>query len=226
MSKSTPLYDRLAAPLNVHQTGDIENHVTIQQGQQQPEGMQLELFSETSIESLQTVDTVSLPFVQTLGQIFAKRNALEYTTFILDFALEWHDIVTSMLDQEIDRVRQLQRRRIHYERKVGALRKRTNTIEGRGKETPTALAEKLARNEQKLSLAWENHEQRAARLCVLLEEVTENGWKDLYPLVRNTFTFEVNRVSRDVMSLGRLRLLLVDMDKLVAASSGHEPYYR
>ena len=84
-------------------------------------------------------------------------------------------------------------------------------MESKGKQVPASIAQKLVRNEQKLATAWENHEQRAARLCVLLEEVTEGGWKDLYPLVQNSMTLEVNRIARDMASFGKMKLVLGTM---------------
>ncbi len=210
MSNNTPLFNHVAVSIDAEQMELIEEKISLELLSEK--SAQLELTSQASIVCIKDDEGVSLAFVQQLAHAFAKRNSQEYENFILDYASEWHDIVTAMLDSEIDLVRQLQRRRFHYERKVGALRRRTNTIESRGKDVPAALGEKLLRNEQKLSHAWENHEQRATRLCALLEEVTENGWKDLYPLIQNTMKFEWNRVSRDMTSFGRLKILLNELN--------------
>jgi len=76
-------------------------------------------------------------------------------------------------------------------------------MEAKGKETSKQV-ERLNRNEQKLKNAWESHEQRAGKLCVLLEQVTKYGWMDLYPLVKNSIKWELNRLGRENVIYGRL----------------------
>lgn len=175
MSKGTPLYDHVGKSLESERlqlmhTGDVvvlpgmNDGLDASNSEQQPE------------ENLG--GALSLASVHQLALMSEKKGSDEYEKYILAYALEWEEIVTSRLDKEIKTVQQLQRRRLHYERKVVGLRKRTNNMEAKGKEKPH-LAEKLLRNEQKLADAFQSHEQRAAELCVLLEEATQNGWKDL-----------------------------------------------
>ena len=109
----------------------------------------------------------------------------EYQQCVLGYALEWEQVVTSKVDLELKQVKKLQQSRLHYEKKVEGLRKKVNTLDNKGKDLSPDLMEKLARNEQKLKDAWEVHEIRASRLCFLIEEVVQYGWKDLYPLVAN-----------------------------------------
>jgi hypothetical protein len=215
MSRDTPISDFVTTVLDPDQLQLIEQSAGLPPNEEadSPDGLRLvfDPILAGNLEGIDQANPTSLASVQQIGQLLAKKTALEHQKYIIDFASEWHEVVTTMLDREIDLVRQLQRRRIHYERKVGALRKRTNNIENKGKQVPASIAEKLIRNEQKLATAWENHEQRAARLCVLLEEVTENGWKDLFPLVQNSMTLEVNRIARDMASLGKLKTVLEKM---------------
>lgn len=87
---------------------------------------------------------------------------------------------------------------------MSGLHRKVNSLEPKGKRIPQALIERLSRNEQKLKTAWETHEHRADKLCVLIEQVTEQGWEDLYPLIKNATTWEVNRVGRENATYGRL----------------------
>ena len=121
---------------------------------------------------------LSLASVHQLALMSQKKGSEEYEEFILAYALQWEEIVTSRLDKEIKTVQQLQRKRFHYEKKVGGLRRRTNKMNAKGKEVPAAVTERSQRNEQKLSDAFQSHERGASELCVLLEEATENGWKE------------------------------------------------
>ena len=215
MSSSTPLSEYVATALDLQELALIEQSAGLSANEEADpsDGLRLALddLNAVNYQRVNQAKPTSLASIQQIGQLLAKKTSVEYQKYIIDFASEWHNVVTAMLDREIDLVRQLQRRRIHYERKVGALRKRTNNIENKGKQVPASIADKLLRNEQKLATAWENHEQRAARLCVLLEQVTEHGWKDLLPLIQNTMTLEVNRVARDMTSFGKMKFILEEI---------------
>lgn len=215
MSSSTPLSEYVATALDLQELALIEQSAGLSANEEADpsDGLRLALddLNAVNYQGVNQAKPTSLASIQQIGQLLAKKTSVEYQKYIIDFASEWHNVVTAMLDREIDLVRQLQRRRIHYERKVGALRKRTNNIENKGKQVPASIADKLLRNEQKLATAWENHEQRAARLCVLLEQVTEHGWKDLLPLIQNTMTLEVNRVARDMTSFGKMKFILEEI---------------
>lgn len=99
-----------------------------------------------------------------------------------------------------------------FEISVDGLRRKVNGLESKGKEIPQPQVERLSRNEQKLKNAWETHEQRAGKLCVLIEQVTEQGWKDLYPLIKNAIKWEVNRLGRENVTYGRLPSALDAME--------------
>ena len=139
----------------------------------------------------------SLMMVQQWNSAQAKINLMEYKNHVLDYVLEWEHVVTTRIDAELKEVKKLASDRQHYEKKVEDLRKKTNDIETKGKTVNDATKEKLDRNEEKLKESFELHEKAAGRLCVLIEEVTQRGWKDLYPLVKNVMKWESNRVGRD-----------------------------
>jgi hypothetical protein len=80
---------------------------------------------------------------------------------------------------------------------VESLRQRANDMEVKGKASPANAVEKLHRNEEKLKEAYMVHEAAAGRLCVLIETVTQDGWKDLYHMAKNFMKWESNRVGRE-----------------------------
>ena len=110
---------------------------------------------------------------------------------------EWETIVTKRIDNDLVEVKQLQKDRLHYENKVSGLRNKVNRLESKNKPVKPDMAEKLERNEQKLKVAWESHEIRSAQLCVMIEEATACGWKDLYPLVQTSMSWDVCRLNRE-----------------------------
>jgi hypothetical protein len=163
MSEETPLYDHIGkSSVALPNKGGSVEPVSAQQEEKEMGGLSLASIHELALAN-------------------EKKASEEYEQFILAYAREWEEVVTTRLDQGIKGVQQLQRKKVHYERKVGGLlglRKRVDGLEKKGKEVPNQLAEKLQRNEQKLLDAFNEYELRASEVCVLLEEATEKGWKD------------------------------------------------
>lgn len=150
-------------------------------------------------------DTVaSLATLQKLASMHSKTNEIDYQLHVLDYVTEWEEVVSKMIKQELLMVKKLQKDRTHYERKVESLRKGILKKETSGKEIKDAEHEKLSRNEKKLKDAWQIHEQKAGEVCFLIEQITIHGWKDFYPLVKNTMKWEVNRLGRENLTYGRL----------------------
>lgn len=140
---------------------------------------------------------VSLQAIQQLASAQGHVDIMEFQSHILDYVNEWEWVVTTRIDAELKLSRKQAADRAHYESKVEALRKKSNELETRGKVTPTGTAEKLKRNEEKLKEAFEIYELAAGKLCVLIEEATAGGWRDLYPLVQNVMKWEAHRVESE-----------------------------
>lgn len=113
-----------------------------------------------------------------------------YECEILAYVGEWETVVTNRVDKESIEVEKLRRSYIHYQGKVDALRKKVNGNETNGKETNEATAEKLKRNEQKLDDASKLFEDAARPLCILIEEIVRQGWKDAFPLIQSLMKWE------------------------------------
>lgn len=212
LSENSPLYDYVGEPLEEEKLDSLKqqgntafaasamNQDMTNEGQAWQPALLHQFVHEGNVSSL-----ASKLKVQEMHQDI---NETEYEKFVLAYAIEWEAVVTKKLDKEIKNVQQLQNRRRHYDAKVDKLRRRVNTMESRGKETPAPLTEKLVRNEQKLTNAWETHEKQSSDLCVLLEQVTQYGWIDLMPLVMNVMRYEVHRTGRENLALGSLSTTL------------------
>ena len=135
--------------------------------------------------------------LHTCGSIQAEINNMEYQTLIIDYTTDWYQIVTSKVDKMMKDVKRLESNRRHYERKVQNLRQRFNDIESKGKTCPKSFVDKMTRNENKLQEAYIVYEREAATLCLLLQGVTHDGSKELYPLVKNFIKWDLNRTNRD-----------------------------
>jgi hypothetical protein len=119
------------------------------------------------------------------------KYSIKYRHDIIDYCVEWEVIVSTRVDKEADDTKKLREMFNHYHDKVDALRKKVNVQEIKGKSANNSLVEKLQRNEEKLDEASELYESSALPLCVLIEEVVQYGYKDLYPLILATMKFEM-----------------------------------
>jgi hypothetical protein len=135
--------------------------------------------------------------VYKLASMQAKNENEKYQKEIIDYALEWQDIVTKRVDAEIAHSKKLRSSLNHYEGKLPGLRKKVNETEMKGKKPPAAVLDKLKRNEEKLEESSQGYEEHAFELIVLLEEAIVCGWKDLYPLVKATMKWESDRAHRE-----------------------------
>jgi hypothetical protein len=145
----------------------------------------------------QGTDNISLYGLYSFGAAQGVANDNEFQTHVVDYVVDWERIVTERIDIEMKNVKKLERERRHYEEKVEKLRERSSNTEAKGKEPSMCQVEKLDRNEEKLKDAFTKHEHQAGKLCVLIEAVTHQGYKDIYPLVKKYMKWEINRCVRE-----------------------------
>jgi hypothetical protein len=138
-------------------------------------------------------------------------RAASYQDRVVDYCIEWERVVTTRVDSELKETGELAEKLNHYQNKVTSLRSKVNGMEGRGKESPKKLSEKLVRNEKKLDQAWRAHERSASKLCNLIEAVTLQGWKDLYQLVKASLQWEVERASGEYDIFARLPQVMEEL---------------
>jgi hypothetical protein len=155
--------------------------------------------------------SASLALVHQLVTQNADISAQQYQRKIIDYAIEWEQIVTARVDDGLKKTNVLYQKLNHYQNKIDSLRKKVNAVENKGKESSTKLNEKLTRNEAKVKKSWELHEASASTLCNLLEEVTKGGWKDLHPLAMAALQWEVDRVTEEQDAYGMLSNVMKDM---------------
>lgn len=209
LSKDTPIYDYVGKELNQDALLALDDKGK-GDGKSDATAEELQLHVKSALQ-LHDQGVPSLASIQQLASIHEKTNAVDYQRHILDYAVEWDEIVTTKIESELAMVKKLQHDRLHYEKKVEVLRKKAVQAEAKGKTISASQEEKLNRNEKKLKDAWQLHEQQAAEACFLIEQVTLHGWKDFYPLVKNTMKWEVNRLGRENVTYGKLPATLEAM---------------
>lgn len=193
MSIATPIYDSLGSELEDNRTSQLETMKNSESA------------GAFAIEAMQASPPDSLRKLQTIASAQSHLNNQEYLKHLVDYVEDWENSVTTIIDQQKKKVRELKTGRTHYEKKVDNLRQKVND-----KSSP-ALVEKVSRNEVKLKEAFLLHETEADRLCTLIEAATGEGWKDLYILAKNFMKFESNRVGRDSDLYSHLSHILESM---------------
>jgi hypothetical protein len=192
MSQDSPIYGGVGTPLNGTAAQSVQAVIAAKTEDDVKESM-----GEIVTDWEDTQPQVSFQSIQQLASAQGHVDTIEFQSRVLDYVTEWEQVVTSRIDSEWKNVKKLGFDRGHYENKVESLRKKTNEMETKGKLTPTGTVEKLNRNEEKLKEAFGIHELAAGKLCVLIEEATAGGWRDLFPLVKNVMKWESNRVGRE-----------------------------
>ena len=132
----------------------------------------------------------------------------DFQKSVLDYVTQWEADVSQRINKEMKQVKKLQQCRSHYEKKVETIRKKVSSLEAKGKEISADLLDKLERNEVKLRDAVYYHELNASRLCAIIEQVTQYGWKDLLPLVSNLLKYEFNRSGGELAIYGKFPIVL------------------
>lgn len=133
------------------------------------------------------------------------RSSQKYQQEVIDYCVEWEAVVTTRIDRELAATTKLRETYNHYQGKVDGMRKKVNAQEAKGKGVNESIAEKLQRNDQKLDEASSDFEAAAGPLCLLLEEVVHQGWKDLYPLIEATMKWEADRSQKEARAFQLLQ---------------------
>ena len=129
------------------------------------------------------------------------KNSFKYKNDVMAYCIEWESVVSTRVDKDVLDIKKLREMFNHYQDKVDSLRKKVNGQETKGKSINAALSEKLQRNEEKLDEASGLYEASARPLCVLIEEVVQYGYKDLYPFIVAIMKFEMERSQNESRAL-------------------------
>jgi exonuclease VII small subunit len=170
-----------------------------------------------------TTNEGSMASLQIRMSTETKHSGDRFQKNVIDYAAEWESVVNTQIDAGLVEVKKLRETLNHYESKVEGLRKKTNSLESKGKTTPDRKMERLNRNEAKLEEAAKAYEDKALKQCALMEEATAQGWRDLHPLVQRLVKWETERCDRESGVLLGGKPYLEFLDETVSASSDSTP---
>jgi hypothetical protein len=154
-----------------------------------------------------------------------KMYASKYAQFVVNYAVEWHKVVSTRVGNGLTQAEKLRLEVDHYQAKVEGLRQTANQTMAKGKQVDSKSAEKLTRNEEKLIKFKESHSKFTSDLCLLLEEVTERSWRDLHPLIVKIAQFDVTLSGDEAKTIASLNAVVSELKK-VAVTHGIKPQAR
>ncbi len=108
---------------------------------------------------------------------------VQFRLSLIDYAVEWEKVMVARVSAGLIKAEQLRVELDHYQHKVDSLRQSANATMAKGEQVDGKSAERLTRNEDKLIKNKADHTKFMSALCLLIEEVTEQSWSDLHPLL-------------------------------------------
>ena len=131
----------------------------------------------------------------------------QYNEYLIKYVEEWEHTVSSRVNGLLLRYRELHHTAEHYSTKVIGLMHKVD----RTKSVREALAEKLDRNEIKEMGAFEARDTVAESLFLLIDEITERAWRDVFPLLLRTCRFEADLSAAQANLLSQLNTVLASL---------------
>ena len=152
--------------------------------------------------------------MKSLGQTMLDSED-QFEDKVIDYAIEWKQLVTLKFTSELKMVVESRREMERYTKKVESLR--ASHDRHWNKDVPTKLVEKLERNEDKLRVASRTFEKHERNLILLVDSLIDQSWKDLYPLILQLFSFDVQCAQDRALVMTELNNVVCDLNFL-----GHE----
>jgi hypothetical protein len=155
----------------------------------------------------------------------SKSYISKYAQFVVEYAIEWEKVLTGRISVGIKKAEDLRRDLDHYQQKVESLRQSTNQYMAKGKQVDSKTADRLSRNEEKFMTAKREYDVFATDLCILIEEVTDRGWRDLHPLLIKLAQFDMTMSDDESKLMGTLNQVVSQL-KAAASKHGLQPQAR
>lgn len=154
-------------------------------------------------------------------------HARLFKTSIIDYAVEWHEIVTSRVKARVIEFTRLKANLVHYQKKVGGLVESTEKARRQAKtnasrqppptdtslrgmfnsmamtrsdSTRGKLEAQLDRNRLKLGGAKEVFTMYGQSLILLIDEVVNRAWRDILPVILRSINLEMHQ-SKNIASI-------------------------
>jgi len=136
---------------------------------------------------------------------------------LVEYVEEWMETVSTRVQSRYFEYGKHRSSLNHYASKVDSLLNEEEKLKEKNKPMKPKQIEKLERNQVKLTGARETHDNAGESLLMLMDEVILRSWRDAFPLLKKSISFEcdfANITHKHMAKLGRsLELLDIIGDK-------------
>ncbi|CAB9507907.1 expressed unknown protein [Seminavis robusta] len=119
----------------------------------------------------------------------------KYQREVIEYVREWELVIKTRVEASCKQAKEMKQDLSHYEKKTESLSKGHEAAVAKEKTPSPKDVERLKRNEEKLSLARDSYEAHATRLVELIEQVVDNAWKDLLPLLLRMIRMDTDKIT-------------------------------
>lgn len=158
-------------------------------------------------------------------QVYKETNSyLKKHSKLVEYAEDWEKTVTTRVQSMHVEYQKLRKGLNHYIGKVDALEAEKKKTEERQREMAPKRLEKLERNRTKLLGTRKSHDVAGIDLIIFIDEVVNRSWRDAFPLLQKTVTFETDLSSMQAKTyagLGHAATMLDHSSKKESISSSH-----
>ncbi len=132
---------------------------------------------------------------------------------LVDYAEDWEKTVTTRVQSMHAEYQKLRKGLNHYIGKVDALENEKRKSEEKNREMPPKRLEKLERNRTKLMGTRKSHDVAGIDLIILIDEIVNRSWRDAFPLLQKSVTFETDLSSMQAKLYGGMTATATMLDQ-------------
>ena len=139
-----------------------------------------------------------------------KKYINQYDTYLIKYLVDWEHTVSTRVNGLLIHYKELQQNALHYQKKVSGLHAKVD----KSKNVSRGLSEKLDRNEVKEMGANEARDTVGQHVFLLIDEVTERVWRDIYPLLLRALRFEADFSAQQSNLFSNLNAIADDLESI------------
>ena len=158
-------------------------------------------------------------------QVYKETNSyLNKYSKLADYVEDWEKTVTTRVQSMHAVYQKLRKGLNHYDGKVNALESEKRKAGEKEREMAPKRLEKLERNRTKLMGTRKSHDVAGTDLIIYIDEIVTRSWRDAFPLLEKSVTFETDLSSMQAKLYGDLSTagtMLVEAARKESISSSH-----
>ena len=125
--------------------------------------------------------------IENLNEL-SRGNEIEFEDRVIAYACKWKELVTKQYKSSLNELKTAKERLGSYEEDIELFRSKRATTFGKGEGA--RYVSKLKDQHDHLVRMQNEYEWQEKEFCVLMDELTDDSWKKLYPFLVKLYHFE------------------------------------